>query len=75
MALKDWRLERKEGNFSTYINKENKSHRVHLRYNPITSEWQIYATDGSVEIWESEKYSDEEKKEAKKELNRYMKKN
>ena len=35
MALKNWKLERKEGNFSTYINKENKSHRVHLRYNPI----------------------------------------
>lgn len=74
MALKDWKKIRENNNGIFFQNKKHKTIRSHLRWNPVTRRWQVYITDGVIEIKDFGNFKDSEKDSAERKLYGYMKK-
>ena len=73
MALKDWKKKKEISSYKVWENKKNKSINMNVRRNANTGNWQVFVTDGMIELRDLGEYDD--KSYAIEEAEEYMRKN
>lgn len=73
--LKCWKKTKETNDLIEYSNKVIPIYRTHVRWNPVTSRWQSYVTDGDIEIADFGRFKDKDKDDAIHQIQKYMKDN